>query len=139
MEREEVVAGLDKALDIAGVRALVDKYSPLWREGNNQAEILRPRIARGKAWLAENPGGDQEAGKVRIAELEAQLREAEGKVMLGLAFALAEAFGEALARSDKYPEWKPPKGSKLRVILPGILNLGVALDDSEAASRKEHH
>ena len=136
---DEVQAGLARPLEPREMVALLQAHLPAITEHHEAAEVLRARIQNGNRTIADIEAGkiqgltpaDVEAARQLLANLQAELRQHDAHETLGLGMALAYGVGHVLAEAAGEEGWRPPAGSVLRLVLPGLLNVAVDLTKTE--------
>lgn len=129
---DEIQAGLAKPISVAELGKLLERFLPRIHEAHEKAEVLRQRIANGERQIAaaraQNAAADMiEGGEALLHQLERELREQDYWLTIGIGLALAWGIGDVLRETALEEGWKPPPNSTLRVILPGMVNVAVAL------------
>lgn len=136
-----VSAGLTTPVSAEEMRAVLQRYLPKVQEAADKGAVLRRRVLDGETQImrlrsmAEQhvPTNISEEDLVEadklLAELRLELRQHEAWEVVGLSMALARAIGAILAEEGQKEGWRPPEGSVLRVVLPGLLNLAIDLHD----------
>lgn len=134
------IIGQVKPIGIEEANAILERHMPRVRAAQVAAQELRKRVASGAAQTARIRGlkaqhaptgvSDEELAdaEARLDALRLSLRQEEGYEALGMGMALATAMATVLGEAGKEDGWKPPPGSHLKVIMPGLLNVAIDLE-----------
>lgn len=136
-----VTAGNPTPLDSEAMRAILQRFLPQVQEAEERAAGLRKRVLSGETQINRLrsmqtqgiPTNISEPEMVdaeeRLSALRLELRQHEAWIVVGLGMALARGVAALLAEAGRDEGWRPPEGSVLRLVMPGLLNLSVDLHD----------